>query len=929
MPVTVTVKTNAELVLALNKAQGGDTVLLEGGNYGALNLVHSSSMDVKFPSTVTVKSKDAGNPAVFTKADVRDAENLVIDGVKFDYVYKAGDKTGDNQFSFSFCKNLTIRNSELDGDLAKGTGTPTDGHGYGTGLYLRSSTNVVIENNEVSKFYRGIATDGGTNVTLRGNDLHSMRMDGITVSQNDGILIEGNRIHDFDRATGSGDHCDMIQFWTEGDTAPSKNITIRGNVLDIGEGDLTQSIFIRNELVDTGRASMEAMAYRNVLIENNTIINAHQWGISLGETIGGTIRNNAVLHGDGRLVDGVDHPVEIPLINVAGKSTGITVTGNLTSKVTGHAGQAGWVVSGNVAVQDQDPRLDNHYSKVFLTSTTQTEDGRHVFQAVDGGLVDKSGAGSTLVTMGPKDLAALFHVEETSTATRVFDASHSLLDGKAVPAGASYAWTFGDGTTAQGIKVSHTYVDGGKFPVSLTIRLPDGRTDTASFDLPVQSPEVVRLGSRGFVATVDGAEMALGAVAAQTAEGIQLGVKATVASVARAHVEDVVGSRDLSIAFSLDADKAGASGEVFRLHGSFWASVTTAGELSFSVVQQGGPEVRLTTKGAGLNAAVDATKTVLTTLDDGVLEVWVDGSLKGSAAVAGAVGGLTGYDTQNLIFGNAWAATNFNGDLKSFELKVDEDAFPLRPQTTVLVGATPVASTPRPTPASDVDLLLAMDADGFVAFNGTDAFDLGPAPAVSANGVQIADKYAAASIDRAHLKEVMGSDSLAISFTLDADQAGTTGEVLRLHGAFTAIVERTGELSFSLTQADGKMVKVTSTGIKINDGEANDVVVSLEDGSLALWIDGQMAASADFAGTISQAKAYGHALTFGNQWGSKNFVGDVRSFEASVDEDFVLPGEAAAARLVMSTLANEVVEASALSIGFDLATSLPGWDPYF
>ena len=65
----------------------------------------------------------------------------------------------------------------------------------------------------------------------------------------------------------------MIQFWTSGTTSPSTNIVIRGNILDSGDGGWTQSIFMRNEMVDTGGAG-DAMFYQNILIEDNVIYNA-------------------------------------------------------------------------------------------------------------------------------------------------------------------------------------------------------------------------------------------------------------------------------------------------------------------------------------------------------------------------------------------------------------------------------------------------------------------------------------------------------------------------------------------------------------------------------------------------------------------------------------------------------------------------------
>ena len=108
------------------------------------------------------------------------------------------------------------------------------------------------------------------------------------------VRIEANHIHDFNRVLESPDHADMIQFWTNGTTSPSSDITIRGNILNSGAGWFTQSIFMRNELVDSGKAEAE-MFYRNVIIEDNVIINAHLHGISVGETAGLKIANNTVI----------------------------------------------------------------------------------------------------------------------------------------------------------------------------------------------------------------------------------------------------------------------------------------------------------------------------------------------------------------------------------------------------------------------------------------------------------------------------------------------------------------------------------------------------------------------------------------------------------------------------------------------------------
>lgn len=66
---------------------------------------------------------------------------------------------------------------------------------------------------------------------------------------------------------------------------PSVNIVIPGNILNSGAGVWNQSIFMRNEKVDTQDPGPE-MFYRDIVIEENVILNAHQHGITVGETDG-------------------------------------------------------------------------------------------------------------------------------------------------------------------------------------------------------------------------------------------------------------------------------------------------------------------------------------------------------------------------------------------------------------------------------------------------------------------------------------------------------------------------------------------------------------------------------------------------------------------------------------------------------------------
>ena len=88
-----------------------------------------------------------------------------------------------------------------------------------------------------------------------------MDFDGLRFGKVTNVRIESNKLHDMDGPVDGG-HRDMIQFWTADATAPSANITIRNNNIDIGDGRMIQSIFLYNEAVLRTRARARACTTR-------------------------------------------------------------------------------------------------------------------------------------------------------------------------------------------------------------------------------------------------------------------------------------------------------------------------------------------------------------------------------------------------------------------------------------------------------------------------------------------------------------------------------------------------------------------------------------------------------------------------------------------------------------------------------------------
>lgn len=349
------------LAKALAVASAGTVLRLAPGDYGSLNL---RGMQGAPDAPVTLVAADPARPPRFEQMAVREVAHLVLEGLYFDYSFAPEDKEHFRPFAVANSQGITIRACLFDGDKAKGLSPLDDGYGWAFGLGVTDVSGFTLERSEIRDFYRGLVVARCSDVTVRGNDLHDLRMDGMNFSQVTLVTISDNHIHDFNRSVNSQDHADMIQFWTNKTDAPSSMITIRGNLLASGRGAWTQSIFMRNEEVDTGRAGPE-MFYRTILIEENVIANAHLHGITVGETDGLTIRRNTVLRNP--LSEGEQDNLALwtPQIRVAEGALNVTIARNVVAKVSGFEGQTNWQVTDNMPVQDRTRIEAGFFDKLF------------------------------------------------------------------------------------------------------------------------------------------------------------------------------------------------------------------------------------------------------------------------------------------------------------------------------------------------------------------------------------------------------------------------------------------------------------------------------------------------------------------------------------------------------------------------------------
>ena len=478
-----------ELWAALSDATGGETILLEAGDYGDLALNFNKEAFVKFQSEVTIRSADLADPAAFASLHLRGVENLSFDSILFDYNAEFGSPEWEKPYQIDESNGISITNSIFDGDLASGVDEYADGFGSGFGLVVSRSVDVSVSGNEFHNWTRAATFGSVEDLVVFGNEVHDIRADGFDFADVDRVLIENNYLHDFRRADGDPYHSDMIQFWTNGTTTPTTDVTIRGNILDSGGGPFTQSIFMRNDQVDQGLAGAE-LFFQNILIEHNVIRNAQAHGIHVGESNGLTIQHNTILHNPDSGDNGL---VNVPTISVADASLGVVVANNIVPRLD-LTPSSELTLTNNLIVQRDNPEAANYYGDLFVDALADSLATVSGLNAVPGGIIEQLGVGSSLTLFDTTpDSPTGFLLNDPGTGLELyahdFDASNLYgPSGQIDLTGATVVWDYGDGSAGSGTTSAHTFAQAGDYVVRATITLSGGETVVVEKSIIVETP---------------------------------------------------------------------------------------------------------------------------------------------------------------------------------------------------------------------------------------------------------------------------------------------------------------------------------------------------------------------------------------------------------------------------------------------------------
>ncbi len=296
--------TPTELKATLKAASGAYVV--PEGDYGALSL--SGLRDV---------AVDAG-AARFRSLSLSACEGVTWSGSVVTLAGLVSSST--SAVRMTGCRDVTLKGVEAHGAVVEGLPS-------GRPFYIERSSGVLLEDCRGSIGFKGLVLYLVGDVTVRGCDFGHVRTGTLSGSALSGpVLIEDNYLHDSNPVNygGAGDHGDFLHLWTDAraQTAPTVGVTIRGNLLDRGDGFPIMGIY----LDDNGAG----IGFRKVLIEGNTILTGHGHGILL-ENTEASVRNNTLLqNGSYR----GDNPKDAPAIHLKDGSV-VQLSGNMAADPEG------------------------------------------------------------------------------------------------------------------------------------------------------------------------------------------------------------------------------------------------------------------------------------------------------------------------------------------------------------------------------------------------------------------------------------------------------------------------------------------------------------------------------------------------------------------------------------------------------------------
>lgn len=442
----------AELDQALASIGPRGEIVLTGDVYEGLTLYDARHPFAAEYQDLVIRADDHGPPPTIRRMSLSGARNIRLSGVRFEPGPLTS--TRDKPYQALRVSGLVIVDSAfvgphgLDGDAAFGA--------LGFGLVVRGATGLKLLNCAFRMFHRAVVISMSSDVQIVGSRFTEMSSDGVNLEEVADVTIAGNHFSDFAKPPGQTYHQDFLQLWSVNAKTPSRDILVEDNFFSSGRGDSTQSIFLRNERVDSYDGG-DAMFYRDLTIRNNVIHNGHLHGITVGETVGLTIVGNTLVQ---NFREDEDRPVNTPAINIRRASRDVRIEGNILAKPLGPV-EASWSAAGNRSLQMRDPLAPEYIGSALRNPLARGAAAPADFEVIDGG----PGADVRRLA-GARTPLLHIRAEIEGDGTGAFGLGDAASGG---PAQAAAVWFVDGGEVGAGPTLRHRFSGAGRHTVAAEV----------------------------------------------------------------------------------------------------------------------------------------------------------------------------------------------------------------------------------------------------------------------------------------------------------------------------------------------------------------------------------------------------------------------------------------------------------------------------
>jgi len=525
----------------------------------------------------------------------------------------------------------------------------------GYGIQFRDCTSVVFENNELHDLVRGAIFYMSSDIEVIGNFVHDLRSDGLDFAGVEHVTIEENYLRDFRPNIEAGDHADFIQFWTT-NAGDSKDVVIRNNALIEGEGGIVQGIFIEGKTV--------GYDFYDFTIEGNLYHGSSTHGITVYEMHGATIQNNT-------LVGTEDSPFVTSIV-IQGEAENVVVANNVAMGY--HHPELATVFENNVTAQYDELNSPTHVENLFINALAgENLEVADLIPRADG-LLAQNQVGALVDTIA--DISILTNQSTgSSDSLSVSFSAHENDGDDALGSAVSYRWTFSDGTVIDGENVKRTFATGGEYSVTLDAMAADGSV-LRSVDkvLKVVDPLLFSLDFENGVNDVSAAER----------DGAWTGTESYVdgptgsagqfdsskaSSVVVDDTSNLTGMSELTVEFDLQLGDGAESGNRARpvwYHANYGVEIVNGTDINAFVWTGEGTTNILKIKGLDLNDDAWHHLSMSYSSEQGLLLFQVDGNEVGR--LEGLSGNVANHIYSDLIIGSGPYADAFDGSIDNVKI---------------------------------------------------------------------------------------------------------------------------------------------------------------------------------------------------------------------------------------------------------------------